>query len=114
MSLIDTYQIATIGQNLANTFTLASNGILIDIIIEDIITPPTGKPGGKAGQGSQTGKHEEEKKKKKITVIATIEGVEYKEVKVYEGKKDITVKDIKVDITENMNKPKISIKILND
>lgn len=115
MSLIDTYQIATIGQNLTNTFTLASNGILVDVFIQDlpdIILPPN--TGGGLIPGQDWLGTEEEKKKitrKQITVIATIKGVEYKETIIVEDEPSLTVDNVSVDVQPTDSKPIITISI---
>lgn len=110
MSLIDTYQLATSGQNFISTSTLASNGILIDIIIEtipDIIGKPIG------GVFVPTiGKEEKKKEKKKVTVIATIGGIEYKETIIVKDRPELSIEDVKVEIVETSTKPLINIVIL--
>lgn len=109
MSLIDTYQLATSGQNFISTSTLASNGILIDIIIETI--PDTGVAVG--GVFVPTiGKEEKKKEKKKVTVIATIGGIEYKETIIVKDRPELSVEDVKVEIVETSTKPLINIVIL--
>ena len=104
--LIDTYQIATIGQNSLDTYTLASNGILVRVAITPI--PPGPTPGGSSGYGLPKRKEEE---KKRITVWVTIDGVEYKESIVVQGKPNLKVEDVKVGIAETSTKPKITISI---
>lgn len=108
-NIVDTYEIATMGQNLSNTFTLASNGILIDILIEDLapIVPPVVKK-GKAPSGVGY-KEEEEITRKKITVIVTLKGKKYKESIIVEDKPELKVEDINVDVQETQDKPKIRI-----
>ena len=115
MSLIDTYQIATIGQNSRNTFTLASNGILVDVEIVDlppIVVPPQEIVGG-GGDTAWPGQKEVKKKyRKKIIVTATINGVKYKEEKIVEDKPKLTVKDVDVNVTEGTSKrPIIEINV---
>jgi len=106
-NIIDTYELATMGQNLSNTFTLASNGILIDVIIEDIT--PTFPPGGSLG--GVPFYEEDEKKKKRITVIATIKGIEYKESIIVDTKPNLSIEDIDIEIKETKDKPIIKVKV---
>lgn len=109
-NIVDTYEIATMGQNLSNTFTLASNGILIDILIEDLapIVPPIEKK-GKAPSGVPRKEEEEEITRKKITVIVTLHGKKYRESIIVEDKPELKVEDINVDVQETQDKPKIKI-----
>ena len=101
---VDTYEIATIGQNLSNTFTLASNGILIDIQIEDLV------PGIIPGKGKAPyDKPEREVDRKKITVTVTIDNKKYVESIIVEDKPELTVDDVSVDVQETTDKPKIKI-----
>lgn len=111
MSLIDTYQLATCGQNLTNTFTLASNGILVDVTIEDVVIPiPTLPPGANIPYPYPSQPKEEIKKR--ITVIATINNIEYKESILIDNIPNLTIDDVEVDILDIDIKPKITIKIL--
>lgn len=135
MSLIDTFHIATMGQNSVNTFTLASNGILIFVTIEPEPTP-TPSPeldrpvfGGflRNGLARNVRKRVREKReenlrkenneddciKQKITVVAIIDNKEYKETITVECKPDLTVDDIDIQITETEIKPKITITLKN-
>lgn len=105
-NVVDTYEIATIGQNLSNTFTLASNGILIDILIEDLV--PALPKRGKAPSGPGY-KKEEEITRKKITVTVTLNGSEYKESIIVEDKPELKVEDVNVEVQETADKPKIRI-----
>ena len=109
-NIVDTYEIATMGQNLSNTFTLGSNGILIDILIEDLapIIPPVDKK-GKAPSGVGYKEEEEEITRKKITVIVTLNGKKYRESIIVEDKPELNVEDINVDVQETQDKPKIKI-----
>lgn len=106
MSLIDTYQLATCGQNLINTFTLASNGILLDVVIEDLPDIVVPRRGGSTGYG-EPGK-EERIKVKKVTVIATINGEEYKESIIVKNRPNLQINDLDIQVTESV-KPKIKI-----
>ena len=113
MSLIDTYQIATCGQNLTNTFTLASNGILIDIFIEELapITVPS-EGGGGIIPGQEWPKEEKKKvTRKRITVIANVGGIDYKETIVVEDEPNLTVDNVSVDVQPTDTKPIITISI---
>lgn len=114
MSLHDPYQIATCGQNSQSTFTLASNGILIDIFIDDIppLIPPDGGGGIIPGQEyPQNDDSEKEKCRKRITVIATIAGKQYKETVEVETCTSLSVKDVDVNVQETETKPIITISI---
>jgi hypothetical protein len=113
MSLIDTYQLATGGQNLRDTYTLASNGILIRVDIDDL--PPvydTGIGGGII-PGQEWPPKEDIKKitRKKITVTAIVGGIEYKESIIVEDMPNLSIKDIDVNVVETDVKPKITISI---
>ena len=106
LNLHDTYQIATSGQNSIDTFTLASNGILLRIDVEDL--PDIIIPGGPSIDGGLP-RPEEKITRKKITVTAVISGKEYKESVIVEDKPDLKVKDIDVEILDKDIKPKIKI-----
>tara|TARA_R110000822_G_C14977421_1_gene458090 strand:- start:26 stop:349 length:324 start_codon:yes stop_codon:yes gene_type:complete len=105
VSLLDTYQLATAGQNFKDTFTLATNGILIGITI----TPIPFRPGG--GSSSAYKKREEEKERKKITVIVTIDNKKYTESVIVEDQPNLTVEDVHVEVHQTENRPKITISI---
>ena len=105
MSLIDTYQLATGGQNFVDTFTLASNGILIDIQVTPI--PP--RPGG-GGSTYGLPSDKKKKKRKKITVTVTMpDGGKYTESMIVEDKPNLTAKDIQVEVLPTNDRPKIKI-----
>lgn len=106
-NIVDTYEIATMGQNLSNTFTLGSNGILIDILIEDLAPVIPVKKKGKAPSGVAT--KEEEITRKKITVTVSLNGKKYRESIIVEDKPELKVEDINVDVQETQDKPKIKI-----
>tara|TARA_R110000803_G_scaffold54040_2_gene110609 strand:- start:419 stop:754 length:336 start_codon:yes stop_codon:yes gene_type:complete len=110
MTLIDTYQLATSGQNFVDTFTLASNGILIDITITPIPPRPRPIPGGPGGSPS-TYKKEEEKHRKKITVIVTINQKKYKETVIVEDQPNLAIEDINVDVVQTEDRPQIKITV---
>ena len=109
MSFHDTYQIATSGQNLTNSFTLASNGILIDIFIDDL--PPIIIPIEPIEYSGGIFTDEREKKvtRKRITVVATVGGIDYKKSIIVEDRPSLTVKDVDVDVQVTDNKPIIKI-----
>ena len=121
MSFLDTYHLATGGQNSPNTFTLASNGILVGVTIEDLpdIEVPIVDPGGGAGyDGSGWDEVDKAKqktkkiKRKKITVTAVIEGKEHKKTLIVEDK-NITIDNVEVDIIENKKTgPELKVRIL--
>jgi len=110
MSLIDTYQIATGGQNSLDTFTLASNGILVRIAITPIPPTPTPTP-GRGGSSDYGLPKRKEKEKKKITVWVTIDGIEYTESIIVKDKPNLKVEDVKVDVTPTSDRPKITISL---
>ena len=116
MSLIRPYLIATCGQNSTSTFTLASNGILVDIFIDDIpitpIIPGDGTSGIIPGQEwPPTNESDESPCKKRVTVVATIKGVKYTETIIVENCVDLKVKDVDVDIQDIDTQPVITIRI---
>ena len=98
---VDTYEIATMGQNLSNTFTLASNGILVDVVIDvipDVVIPPVS-----TGFAEPFYPQEEEKRKsfKRITVTALTDDL------------DVTIDDIEVRINRDQPKPIITVLVKN-
>lgn len=108
MSLIDTYQLATGGQNFKDTFTLASNGILIDVTITPLPPIPIRPPGG------STGIYHPKKKeidRKKVTVVVHYEGKEYKETKIIYDKPNLKVEDIDIEVSPIQDKPIIKITV---
>ena len=107
MSLIDTYQLATIGQNLTNTFTLGSNGILVSVFIEDLPDIPD------YGSGIIGGTDEEKKKsQKRVTVIATVRGKDYKKSIIVIDEPTLSIEDIGIDVNDDSETPKITITVL--
>jgi hypothetical protein len=109
MSFIDTYQLATGGQNFVDTFTLASNGILIDIQVTPIPPIPPRPGGGSSTYGLPSDK-KKEKDKKKITVTVTMpDGIKYTESVVVEDKPNLTAKDVQVEVLPTNDRPKIKI-----
>jgi len=112
MSLIDPYQIATMGQNSRNTFTLASNGILVDVFI-DIIIPPVEIPSSGIIPGQESPpKGESDRCKKRITVVTTINGKEYTESIEVETCIELSAKNVEVDINQNSEIPTINISVI--
>tara|TARA_R110000782_G_scaffold270369_1_gene370613 strand:- start:128 stop:454 length:327 start_codon:yes stop_codon:yes gene_type:complete len=105
MNLINTYYLATNGQNSVETYTLASNGILYGITIEDL--PQRG--GGPSEIGTEYS--DKKVKRKKITVTALVNGVEYTESLIVENKPSLTVGDVLVEINKTLNKSKVKISI---
>jgi len=117
MSFHDTFHIATMGQNSRNTFTLASNGILVDIFIEDlppIFIPPIDTGGGilPGQEHPSTNESDKEICRKKITVVATIKGKKFTQSTIVEDCVDLTVKNVDVDVNLTDTKPVITIKII--
>lgn len=107
MSLIDTYQIATIGQNSNSTFTLASNGILVDVTITPLPPIPIRPPGGSTGVQYK----KKEIDRKKVTVVVHYEGKEYKETKIIYDKPELKVEDVNVEVSATQDKPKVKITV---
>lgn len=108
MFYIDTYDVATVGQNSIDTATRASNGILVSISIETIPE----RAGGYLGGVPATREDEKRKDKKKIVVNVTIDGKTYKKTKIVVDKPNITVDDVKVLVKEGKTRPLIEIVIL--
>lgn len=114
----------------SKTLAIATNGYLCTITIETVTTPG----GGYLAKGMSRNlrrKHrprvpdrfDEKDKKvyekeeeyeffKKITVLVTINGVEYIETKLIGDIPDLTVDDVDVEISEVDTKPKITITVL--
>ena len=111
----DPYDLATQGQNSFSPFTISIQGQLsLEVIIEEIIpTPPfQGNISGGGGSGRKIPKKlRKEKKLKQITVICTIDGVEYKEV-AYSKELNITSENVKVQIVEGKKRPKILVEVI--
>lgn len=108
MFYIDTYDVATIGQNSIDTATRASNGILVSISIE----PVPESLGSSFGGAPATKEDEKKKDKKKIVVNVTVDGKTYKKTKIVTDKPNLTVDDIKVLVKEGKTRPLIEIVIL--
>ena len=113
MSLHDPYQIATVGQNSRNTFTLASNGILVDVFIEDVPVTEIPDFGGGIIPGQEWPPIDDKKKKefKRITVIATIDDKEYRETKIVQDEPNLRVQDVNVGIKQTDTQPVITISL---
>jgi len=111
MSLIDTYHIATGGQNFQDTYTFASNGILIRVEVQPLppIPIPPRRGGGTAPSWVDHHPDKKEITRKKIIVTATICGVDYTEEVIVEDKPKLTAKDVSVEISNKEDKPKIKI-----
>lgn len=108
MFYIDTYDVATIGQNSIDTAIRASNGILVSISIEPVPEKTTRSLGGVP----TTREDEKKKDKKKITVNVTVDGKTYKKTKIVTDKPNLTVDDVKVLVKEGKTRPLIEIVIL--
>ena len=108
---VDTYEIATMGQNLSNTFTLASNGILVDVVIDiiEVVVPPVS-----TGFAEPFYVDEEPKKKtfKRITVTAIINGNTFMDTALTDDL-DVTIDDIEVVINRDQPKPSVSVIVKN-
>ena len=109
MSLIDTYQLATGGQNFQDTFTFASNGILIRVEVQPLPPIPIPPISGGGSYPSWAEPHKKEICRKKIIVTATIDGKDYIEEIIVEDKPNLKAKDISVEISTKEDKPKIKI-----
>jgi hypothetical protein len=122
MSLIDTYQIASMGYNSRSTFTVASVGIVYQVQVDPLPPDPsTPTTGSGEFNGSNLGlpaehiphnpyKSDDSKKKTrkyKITVTATVDGKVYSETKVVE--KNVVVKSNDVELNFDKNEKKIII-----
>lgn len=113
MAFIDPYELATFGQNMSNTFTLASNGVLVDVFIVDL--PDVVIPGIEYGDtggiipGQEWPQEETTITRKKICVIATIDGKKYEQCLIVEDQPNLKVGDIDVDVTDTDTSPKIKI-----
>lgn len=107
MSLIDTYQLATGGQNFVDTFTLASNGILINVTITPLPPIPIRPSGGSTGIYHK----KKEIDRKKVTVVVHYEGKEYKETKIIYDKPNLKIEDINVEVSPIQDKPIIKITV---
>lgn len=105
MATIDTYQLATNGQNLINTYTFATNGILINIRIIDL-PPEIESDAGGADDEIPT-----YVSKKKVIVTVTIEGKKYTEEVIVSNKPDLKASDVKVDVKTD-DRPVIEIQIV--
>jgi len=112
-SYIDPYEVATVGQNLTNTFTLASNGILVDIFIVDLPDVEVPVEGGGGIIPGQEWPQEETKRvtRKKICVVATIDGKKYEQCLIVEDQPNLKVEDVDVEINQEEEKPKIKVSI---
>ena len=110
MNLIDSYQIATGGQNSRSTFTLASNGILIRVEIEELGFGTT--IGGSIADDSLI-PHDELKNinRKRIKVTATINGTDYVESIIVENTPKLDISNVDVSISETQTNPIITISV---
>lgn len=106
---LDPFQIATLGVT-GSPITMATDGYII-LIEEEIIEVPVG---GGTGQidpyYNWPTQKPQYKKKKKITAIVTIAGVEYKE-SIELDDLSITAKNIQVEISEG-TKPTIKLSVI--
>lgn len=105
MATIDTYQLATSGQNLINTYTLATNGILINVRIIDL-PPEIESDAGGADDEIPT-----YISKKKVIVTVTIKGEKYTEEVVVLNRPDLKATDVKVNVKTD-DRPVIGIQIV--
>jgi len=108
---VDPFKIATLGIT-GSPITIATSGYII-LIEEDIIEPPVLKRrggGGIADPYYNLPREKQPKRKKRITAVVTIDGVEYRESIEVE---DLTIsaKDIKVEVTEGI-KPTINLTVI--
>jgi len=108
--MVDTYQIATIGQNATNTLTFSTNGIVVEIIIQDdeqII------PGGYSDPPQGGPQEDQTEKTKTVVVRVTIGDRTYTKTKTVTTGKKITVQDVNVEVIQSQDKPTIKIKVDN-
>ena len=110
---IDPLHIATQGLLSKDTLTIASQGFLVKVEVEE---KPGPVPPKLIGSGDfiffPTGSYQKEDKHKEITVTVIIKGRKYVK-KAYTNNLKIQARDIKVDIIES-EKPQIKVKILTD
>lgn len=109
---VDTYEIATMGQNLSNTFTLASNGILVDVVVDfiEVVVPSPATGFAEPIQGDPF--YEEKKGFKRITVTAVIDGNTYIDTALTDDL-DIKIEDINVTINRDQPKPSVTVILKN-
>jgi hypothetical protein len=130
---LDPYNIATMGQNSANTLTIASNGIITEIFIE--IIPPeevpddavidfgVGAPGslrttrrGRKRRASDDPEKDEEYEEEddceiyRIIAKVTIQDKEYVDI-AYARCPEVTVDDVNVNIVEDKKLNEIKVKV---
>lgn len=105
MATIDTYQLATSGQNLTNTYTFATNGILINIRVIDL------EPEIESDAGGADDEIPTYISKKKVIVTVTIQGKKYTEEVIVLNKPDLKASDVKVDVKTD-DRPVIGIEIV--
>lgn len=136
---INTYDIVTQGVNQSSSYKWMSQGMYVYLIEIETLTPtptpfptPTPTPNNNYnGAPSPLGLSKTKRKKgtpysgntsteqtkpivevkKRVTVYTVIDGVEYKKSKLVKNKPNLTVDDVDVVITNNVDKPKITIKI---
>lgn len=106
MASIDTYQLAVMGQNLSNTYTFSTNGVLINVRIIDL-EPELVEIGG-GGIIEETPRYVS---KKKVVVSVNINGKDYKEELIVLDRPNLRASDVKVDVKSD-DRPNIEIKIL--
>lgn len=108
---VDPYEIATMGQNSSNTYTLASNGILVGVIFTDIevVVPPISTG---FAEPWYLGEEPETKKFRRITVTAVINGNTYTDSALTDDMY-VSIDDIEVTINRDQPKPSISVIVKN-
>lgn len=116
----DTLHIASQGLLSNNSHTIASQGFIVEVTVDDV----TGRPdlpymlGGGGTRRKRkfhtpypTGSKAPEESFKLITATVTIAGKKYVE-KAYTNDLSVTAKDIDVHVTEDKDKPTIKITLL--
>lgn len=116
--MIDTFELATGGQLNTNTFTLASNGVLVQVkITDETVIIPDDRFGGGSGFGPSRSKRRKYKRKpqferhsvKRVEATVTIDGIKYTDVKYIKTDIDITANNVVITIDKEQDKPKVNI-----
>lgn len=112
--IIDPFEIATQGISSNDAITIATNGFIV-FITEEIIDDIIPRRGGAADATLVMGpydhyKENSPKKKKRITAIVIIDGIEYSDT-VESEDLTLTAKDISIEVT-NAPTPQLKITVM--